>query len=439
METAVALVLLCASCYCTYKTGFIQFRRLPQALGRAFDIKKGKGGVSPFSAMATSLAATIGTGNISGVAGAILLGGPGAVFWMWVSALFGMAAKYTDIYFGKRFSSPGSIGPMAYMSRGLPERMRPLAYLYGLICMLACLCMGNLVQISSITEAAATTFAAFGSPHATALWPKLGLGILCAGLVGIVQLGGASRVGRVTALLVPGMSLAYIVMAVIIILINRAALPGAFASIFAGAMEPRAFFVGIARGTFTHEAGLGTAAIAHSSAQTDNCHQQALYGIFEVFFDTIIICTLTALAVLTSGIPLHWEGQAKNSALVIQAFATVLGPKAASISIAASLALFAFSSVLSFCYYGGVCADFLFGSRGKRLYPYAFILLLSAGSVLEISIVWQLAEWANMSMAILNMIAIVTLLRRRGMSSSPQITRSTSRPMRYGAKGSPIR
>ena len=402
--------MLCASCYCTYKTGFIQFRRLPQALRRALDIKGGKGGVSPFSAMATSLAATIGTGNIAGVAGAILLGGPGAVFWMWVSALAGMAAKYADIYFGRRFSSPGRLGPMAYMSRGLPERMRPLAYVYGFACMLACLCMGNLVQINSIAEAAATALSAFGSPYAAALWPKLGLGVLCAGLVGAVQLGGAERVGRVAALLVPGMSLLYIAMALLVILTNRATLPNAFSAIFAGALEPRAFLVGIARGTFTHEAGLGTAAIAHGNAQTNDCHQQALYGIFEVFFDTIVICTLTALAVLTSGIGLELGGEAKNSALVIEAFATVIGPRSASICIALSLALFAFSSVLSFCYYGGVCAEFLFGRSGSRFFPYAFILLLCLGSVLEVSFVWRMAEWANMVMALLNMSAIVTLL-----------------------------
>lgn len=414
METAVALMMFCACCYCSIKTRFVQFRRLPQALGCAVDFKKTQGGVSPFSAMATSLAATIGTGNISGVAGAILLGGPGAVFWMWASALVGMAAKYADIYFGRRFGTRSCIGPMAYMSRGLPKSGRFLAGIYAVCCMLACLCMGNLVQINSMSEAMQAALNAFAFPAADSIWPRLGLGMLCAGVVAVVQLGGAKRVGNVASLLVPFMSIAYIVGALAVILHNRAALPGALAAILGGALKPRAFLVGIARGTFTHEAGLGTAAIAHAAAENNDSHRQALYGVFEVFFDTIVICTLTALAVLTSGVGIQAGVGTKNSALVIEAFASVMGMRTASLVVTVSLALFAFSSVLSFCYYGSVCAKYIGGHVGDRVYPYVFIVLLAAGSVLKVSLVWQLAEWMNMAMAVVNMTALVMLFRLYG-------------------------
>ncbi len=413
METAIALMMFCACCYCTYKTRFVQFCRLPQALRGAIKTKGPSSGVSPFSAMATSLAATIGTGNIAGVAGAILLGGPGTVFWMWTSALAGMAAKYTDIYFGMRYRTPGCIGPMAYMSRGLPARMRKLANVYAISCMFACLCMGNLVQVNAMAEAARTALGAYGFAAADTLWPRIALGVLIAGIVGIVQLGGAQRVGRVATLLVPAMSALYIAGASAVIAIHHRALPAALAAIFSDALHPRAFLVGVARGTFTHEAGLGTAAIAHAAAETSNAHRQALYGVFEVFFDTVIICSLTALAVLTSGVGLQTGPEAKNSALVIEAFATVFGERSAALGIAISLVLFAFSSILSFSYYGGVCAEYAAGRTGVRVYPYVFLLLLVLGSVMRVSLAWRLAEWANLTMAVLNMTAIVTLLHRQ--------------------------
>lgn len=413
METAVALMMFLACCYCTWQTRFVQFTRLPQALRGAFDTGGGVSGVSPFSAMATSLAATIGTGNIAGVAGAILLGGPGAIFWMWASALVGMAAKYADIYFGMRYRTQKCIGPMAYMSCGLPAHMQPLARIYAVCCMVACLCMGNLVQVNALTEAVRTALSAYGLPAADALWPRLALGVFLAAVVGFVQLGGAQRVGRVASLLVPGMSALYVVGAAAVIALHYRALPAAFAAILAGACEPRAFLVGIARGTFTHEAGLGTAAIAHASAETDNAHRQALYGVFEVFFDTLVICSLTAFAVLVSGVSLDSSVQERNSALVIEAFATLLDQRAAALGIAVALALFAVSSILSFAYYGSVCARYAAKNHGARAYPYAFLLCILAGSFLRISLAWRLAEWANLSMAVINMTALVTLLRRQ--------------------------
>lgn len=425
METAVALLMFCACCYCTCRTRFVQFTRLPQALRGACNVRASARGVSPFSAMATSLAATIGTGNIAGVAGAVLLGGPGAIFWMWASALVGMAAKYADIYFGMRYRTPDCIGPMAYMSRGLPERMRPLAKAYAACCAVACLCMGNLVQINAMSEAARGALAAYGFPAAGALWPRLALGLAVAGVVACVQRGGAQGVGRVATLLVPGMSVLYLLCAGAVIVVCYRALPAAFAAIFAGALEPRAFLVGITRGTFTHEAGLGTAAIAHASADTDNAHRQALYGVFEVFFDTIVICSFTGLAVLVSGVSLIPGPEAKNSALIIEAFAPVFGARAAALGIAGSLALFAFSSILSFSYYGGVCASYVSGRTGERVYRYAFLLLMVLGAVMRVSLAWRLAEWANLAMAVINMTAIVTLLNGRGAPQRPKQKRRT--------------
>lgn len=410
METVAALLLLCGGCYCTAQTRFIQFRRMKSALRGALDLRTSKNGVSPFSAMATSLAATIGTGNIAGVAGAILLGGPGTIFWMWMSALVGMASKYADIYFGIRFRTQDCIGPMAYMSRGLPKGFRWMGTAYAFCCMGACLCMGNLVQINALVEAGRTALTAFGVPGADAFWPGLVIGGGVAAIVAVVQFGGAKRVGRIASMLVPFMSVAYILGATAMIVFHARALPSACRAIVAHAFEPRAFLVGIARGTFTHEAGLGTAAIAHGCADTKTAHKQALYGVFEVFFDTLVICTLTALAILTSGVGWEMRGQAENSAYVIEAFGTVMGEKWAAACIAVSLALFAFSSILSFSYYGGVCAKYVFGTRGERGFRAVFPAFLVLGALLRVALVWRLAEWANQCMALLNMTALAMLL-----------------------------
>ncbi|MEG1524922.1 MAG: amino acid carrier protein [Clostridia bacterium] len=419
MQTLVALLLLATAGYCTCRTRFIQFRRFLPALKHAIPHRKSTHGVSPFQAAATSLAATIGTGNIAGVAGAILLGGPGTIFWMWITALLGMSTKYVEIYFGMRLRTKTLIGPMAYIRNGLQPGMHWLAALYAAVCALSCLCMGNLVQVNAVAEAA-ITFTQSVSMH-TNLSPTFlaaAVGTCTAIAVGVVQFGGAKRTGQAAAILVPFMSGLYMLGALIVIVANLSALPGAFSAIIRGAWSMRAFLVGVARGMFTHEAGLGTAAIAHGSADTDEAHGQALYGVFEVFLDTIVICTLTALAILVSGIPIIAVDTAKNSALVIDAFGSVFGQTTAAACICVSLALFAFSSILSFSLYGATCMSSLFGSRAGTLYQIFFLPLLVVGACIRVSAAWQLAEWANMGIGLINSAALV-LLMHRGSTHRP--------------------
>lgn len=413
MDLAITTLLLLTALICTIRTRFIQFRRFGSAM-RCFSAEStGKGAVSPFQAAATSLAATIGTGNIAGVAGAILLGGPGTVFWMWISALVGMAAKYTEIFFGMRYRTENVIGPMAYIEHGLEHRWQPMAFAYAGFCAIACLTMGNLVQVNTVAEAAVSLF------HSLPSVSRIPNVLVCAAVggvtalaVGLVEYGGAKRVGRVAALLVPFMSLLYLLGAGVLLWVNRSRLLPAFHAIFSDVFNPKAFLVGISRGTFSHEAGLGTAAIAHGYAATDNNHRQALYGIFEVFFDTILICTVTALAVLVSGIPLVSIGEARNSALVIDAFATFFGASAAAAGISISLLLFAFSSIISFSLYGSFCATYLFGTAGGKMYRVLFLPLLIIGACTRVTVVWQLAEWCNMALAVINSAALLGLLFR---------------------------
>lgn len=409
METLAAILLFAASCICSVRIRFVQFRRLGLSVRSLGAGNRAEGGVSPFAACATSLAATLGTGNIAGVAGAIVLGGPGAIFWMWMSALAGMGTKYLDIYYGMRFRRPDCIGPMAYMESGLHKRLRPTAYLYASLCAVGCLCMGNLVQINAMAEAGGMLMRALNAEAAQRLLPLM-LGVLSAVFVGCVQLGGAKRVGEAASLLVPAMSALYIGAALFVLAVNIDGLHGALTSIFAGALEPRAILTGIARGTFTHEAGLGTAAIAHAGSDAKDAHKQALFGVFEVFFDTIVMCTITALAVL-SAIPdaVLRMGAGQNSTVVITAFSTVFGEQAAAWCVTLSLMLFALSSILTFSHYGGVCARYLFGKKGGRAYLLLYLALLSVGGTIDAALVWDAAQWVNIAMGLTNMFALLLL------------------------------
>ena len=413
MEYFASLLLLLTALRCTTRTRFVQFRRFCSALAAPFRKGAACGGVSPFEAAATSLASTIGTGNIAGVAGAILLGGPGTVFWMWVTALPGMAAKYVEIYFGMRCREGALIGPMAYIRKLLPRGMGLLAPLYAAICAVSCLTMGNLVQINAASEAVAA-LAESVSGRSPALLP-LAVGVTGAAAVGAVQYGGARRVGKAAAFLVPVMSCLYIVCSLLAILTNLPRLPGAFAAILKGAWTPKAFLMGVSRGMFSHEAGLGTAAVAHASADTDNAHGQALYGIFEVFFDTLVICTLTALAVLcTDGS----QPGGDAGRLVINAFSGLLGTVGAGIVVSLSLILFAFSSILSFSLYGSLCAGYLLGKKGAAAYRLVFLPLIALGACLKVSAAWKLADVSNMALAVVNSVALLFLLRKKAPQSA---------------------
>ena len=432
MQTLCATILLLAAVTFSFRTRFVQFRRLGRALvlplrGNA----DSSDGVSPFEAASTSLAATIGTGNIAGVAGALLLGGPGALLWLWVSALLGMGLKYAEIVIAMRYRRRGNDGvwrggPMYCISYGLPKRYSILAILFSLCGMLVALGMGNLVQANTVAESAEALYTALSGRTGpqSLLYVRLTAGILAAVLLALVLSGGALRVGRAASLLVPVMSLLYLVFCFVILLARAPALPGVFRLIFDSAFSPQAalggtagigflttFRVGLSRGVFSHEAGLGTSAIAHSGAEGISPQDQGLFGVFEVFFDALL-CTLTGLTVLVSGITMPYGDASLNSTLVINAFSTRFSPALAAVFIAVSLLLFAFTSMTTFALYGARCAEFLFGSHVQKIYYVVFLLVTILGALLPRSAAWEIGELLNAAMSIPNLTAMALLVRR---------------------------
>ena len=432
MQTLYATILLLAAVTFSFRTRFVQFRRLGRALVLPLrGNTDSSDGVSPFEAASTSLAATIGTGNIAGVAGALLLGGPGALLWLWVSALLGMGLKYAEIVIAMRYRRRGNDGvwrggPMYCISYGLPKRYSILAILFSLCGMLVALGMGNLVQVNTVAESAEALYTVLSGRTGpqSLLYVRLTAGILAAVLLALVLSGGALRVGRAASLLVPVMSLLYLVFCFVILLARAPALPGVFRLIFESAFSPQAalggtagigflttFRVGLSRGVFSHEAGLGTSAIAHSGAEGISPQDQGLFGVFEVFFDALL-CTLTGLTVLVSGITMPYGDASLNSTLVINAFSTRFSPALAAVFIAVSLLLFAFTSMTTFALYGARCAEFLFGSHVQKIYYVVFLLVTILGALLPRSAAWEIGELLNAAMSIPNLTAMALLVRR---------------------------
>ena len=432
MQTLCATILLLAAVTFSFRTRFVQFRRLGRALVLPLrGNTDSSDGVSPFEAASTSLAATIGTGNIAGVAGALLLGGPGALLWLWVSALLGMGLKYAVIVIAMRYRRRGNDGvwrggPMYCISYGLPKRYSILAILFSLCGMLVALGMGNLVQVNTVAESAEALYTVLSGRTGpqSLLFVRLTAGILAAALLALVLSGGALRVGRAASLLVPVMSLLYLLFCFVILLARAPALPGVFRLILESAFSPQAalggtagigflttFRVGLSRGVFSHEAGLGTSAIAHSGAEGISPQDQGLFGVFEVFFDALL-CTLTGLTVLVSGITMPYGDASLNSTLVINAFSTRFSPALAAVFIAVSLLLFAFTSMTTFALYGARCAEFLFGSHVQKIYYVVFLLVTILGALLPRSAAWEIGELLNAAMSIPNLTAMALLVRR---------------------------
>lgn len=432
MQTLCATILLLAAVTFSFRTRFVQFRRLGRALVLPLrGNPDSSDGVSPFEAASTSLAATIGTGNIAGVAGALLLGGPGALLWLWVSALLGMGLKYAEIVIAMRYRRRGNDGvwrggPMYCISYGLPKRYSILAILFSLCGMLVALGMGNLVQVNTVAESAEALYTVLSGRTGpqSLLFVRLTAGILAAALLALVLSGGALRVGRAASLLVPVMSLLYLLFCFVILLARAPALPGVFRLILESAFSPQAalggtagigflttFRVGLSRGVFSHEAGLGTSAIAHSGAEGISPQDQGLFGVFEVFFDALL-CTLTGLTVLVSGITMPYGDASLNSTLVINAFSTRFSPALAAVFIAVSLLLFAFTSMTTFALYGARCAEFLFGSHVQKIYYVVFLLVTILGALLPRSAAWEIGELLNAAMSIPNLTAMALLVRR---------------------------
>ncbi|NLV85637.1 MAG: sodium:alanine symporter family protein [Clostridiales bacterium] len=425
-------LLIGAGIYISIGTNFLQFRKfgyvLKCTMGQIFK-KDGakKGEITPFQSLTTALAGTVGTGNIAGVAGAISLGGPGAVFWMWVSATFGMATKYAEIVLALKFRQrnfEGDFvgGPMYYIKNGLGKSLYPLAILFSAFGALSAFGIGNIAQANTIASAVYTAVSAF-LPSASGYesYVNLAVGIICSFFAATVLLGGLKRIGKVTEKLIPFMSILYISFSLVVILSHYDSLGKVFSMIFYGAINPRAALggavgigisqavkLGVGRGVFSNEAGLGSAPMAHASSSEKNPVKQGLYGVFEVFFDTIVVCTLTSLVILCSGAYIPY-GDAAGAQLTISAFATSFGAKTAGVIIAGGIMFFAFSSILSWSLYGMRCAEFLFGSRVNKAYLIIFILIIIAGASMELSLVWGISDTLNGLMAIPNLIAVLGL------------------------------
>lgn len=413
------------------RTGFLQLRKFPYAIktiiGRIFRKKDASdGAMTPFQAVCTALAATVGTGNIAGVAGAIAIGGPGAVFWMWCSALLGMCTKFSEVTLAVHFrerNKNGELvgGPMYYIKNGLGSRWQFLAVLYSLFGVLTVFGTGNATQVNTIVTAIDSALLAYGS-SLNSILPTVNLvvGVVVAMMVAMVLLGGVKRIGSVTEKLVPFMALFYVVLGIGVVLLNLERLPGVLQSIFEGAFKPAAFtggiigslFVsmqkGVSRGIFSNEAGLGTGSIAHACADTQKPVTQGMFGIFEVFADTIIICTLTALVILCSGTPVTY-GVAAGAELTISGFTTTYGSWS-SIFTAVALCCFAFSTIIGWGLYGSRFVQFLFRSN-KVVRPflviYSFVSIL--GATLDLGLLWDIADTFNGLMSIPNLIALLLL------------------------------
>ncbi len=421
---ALALILG-VGLYISFRTGFVQIRLFPMSLREfAAKLKGGgarDGGVSPFQALCTALAATVGTGNLAGVAGAIAIGGPGAVFWMWICAIVGMATKYAEATLAVRYRvrEAGEYvgGPMYMIRNGLDKRFHFLSGLYSFFGVVAAFGVGNATQINAVVTGVQGAVESLGGSYPD--WGNLALGIALAALIGVMLFGGAKRIGVAAERLVPFASVMYLLLGLGVLIARFQAIPTAFGAILTGAFSPQAvtggvlgsFFaslrIGVSRGVFTNEAGMGTASIAHAAAEVSHPAQQGLMGIMEVFLDTIVICTMTALVILVSGVPIPY-GQDVGAALTNQAFSAVYGSWV-SVLIAAALCCFAIATVLGWGLYGLRCSQYLFGSRVWKRFALLQAVAVVAGAVLKTGTVWLLSELVNGLMAIPNLIALGAL------------------------------
>lgn len=416
--------------YLSLRTRFLQIRKFSYAmrctLGKMFSREKAaSGALTPFQAVCTALAATVGTGNIAGVAGAIAIGGPGAVFWMWISALLGMCTKFSEVTLAVHFREKNKHGdwvggPMYYIKNGLSKKWIWLAYLFAIFGVLAVFGTGNATQVNTITAAINSALVNYNViPESSMSVSNLIIGIVITVLIALILLGGIKRIGRVTEKLVPIMAVLYIVLSLGVIFLNINHVPAVFSAIIEGAFRPSAvtggivgsFFLsmkkGVSRGIFSNEAGLGTGSIAHACADTQEPVKQGLFGIFEVFMDTIIICTLTALVILLSGIDVPY-GAAAGAELTISGFTSVYG-NWVSIFTAIAMCCFAFSTIISWGLYGARCIEFILGSRILKPFMIVYSLVAIVGATVDLGLIWSIAETFNGLMAIPNLIAVFLL------------------------------
>ena len=412
------------------RTRFIQVRKFGAALkntiGKIFDKTQAKdGSMSPFQAVCTALAGTVGTGNIAGVASAIALGGPGAIFWMWCSAFLGMCTKFSEVTLAIHFREKNANGeyvggPMYYIKNGLSKKWHFLAVLYALFGVLTVFGTGNATQVntivSSIHSALHNLHIIDGTVDERA---NLIFGIFIAAFVAMVLLGGIQRIGQVSEKLVPFMAALYVILAIGVVILHISRVPAVFAMIFKSAFTPQAatggiigsMFLsmkkGVSRGIFSNEAGLGTGSIAHACADTNNAVHQGMFGIFEVFMDTIVICTLTGLVILL-GAPNIVYGQAAGAELTISGFTATYGGWV-SIFTAVAMCCFAFSTIIGWGLYGSRCIEFLGGEKLVRPFLVAYSFVSIIGATINLGLLWDIADTFNGLMAIPNLIALLIL------------------------------
>jgi AGCS family alanine or glycine:cation symporter len=394
-------------------TGGVQFRHLGTALGEVLGKLRqrsaGAGSVTPFQAVATALASTVGVGNIAGVATAITIGGPGALFWLWVSGILGMGTKYAEIVIALHYRERDAAGVMrggamyTLKKRGLGW----LGVIFALLTSIAAFGIGNMVQANSVAQ---SLNASFG------MSPQV-VGIILVVISGAVILGGIKRIAAFAEILVPFMAIVYLAGGLVLVILNAGAIPETFGLIFegaftgtaatggfAGATIMMAMRYGVARGLFSNEAGLGSAPMVHSTAETDHPVRQGLYGIFEVFVDTILICTITGLAVLMTG---AWDDGATGAALSVQAFTTGLPGVWGGIIVTTGLVLFAFSTLIGWSYYGETGIVYLLGTRAAVPYRLLWLVFIYLGSVGSLHLIWDIADTLNGLMAIPNLISVL--------------------------------
>ncbi|MDA3731180.1 sodium:alanine symporter family protein [Niameybacter massiliensis] len=399
----------------TVRLGLIQIVKLPKALKLIFTAKNhGAGDINSFGALCTALAATVGTGNIVGVATAIAAGGPGALFWMWMAAFVGMATKYAEGVLAIKYrkvdeNGQMSGGPMYYILNGMGEKWKPLAVFFAISGVLvALLGIGTFSQVNSITSSI---------NNLTGIAPQI-ISVVVAILVGVIVIGGIKSISKVSSKVVPFMAILYILACAIILALNFKAIPAAFSTIissaftghaalggFAGAVMKEAISKGVARGVFSNESGLGSAPIAAAAAKTHWPAEQGLISMTGTFIDSIIICTLTGLTLVITGV---WSTDMSAALMTQAAFGTVFGNfGAATLSIC--LVLFAFTTILGWNYYGERCIEFLFGVKGIVPYRIIFVLMVGLGGFLKIALVWTIADIVNALMAFPNLIALLAL------------------------------
>ncbi|QST00471.1 sodium:alanine symporter family protein [Pontibacillus sp. ALD_SL1] len=409
--TPLLVLLVGTGIYLTIRLGFLQLRMLPYALQLAFSPKrqdkKSKGDISHYQSLTTALAATIGTGNIAGVAGAVLLGGPGAIFWMWVTALFGMATKYAEAILAVKYrvtDKNGKMagGPMYYLEKGL--KAKPLGILFALFGSIAAFGIGNMAQSNTLADAVDTTFNV----------PTWLTGIILTVLTILVVLGGIKSIGKVTSFFVPIMAIFYIIAGLIIILLNLDLVGPAFSTIFTSAFTGEAAVggavgsairYGVARGVFSNEAGLGSAPIAAAAAKTDYPGRQALVSMTQVFLDTILVCTITGLTIVMADM---YSGNIDGADLTSASFEHFLG-STGSMIVAIGLVFFTFSTIVGWSYYGEKCFGYLTKERMLPAYRIVFIAFVFVGAVVKIDIVWTFADIMNGLMAAPNLIGLLGL------------------------------